>query len=61
MDNLPAATKMIRELPGGDSIVMYDRGYPIGFMGSKVSTRPLPPLSPPPNPPLTPLTPPYPP
>lgn len=51
MDNLPAATKMIRELPGGDSIVMYDRGYPIGFMGSKVSTRPLPPLSPPPTPP----------
>jgi len=35
MDNLPAATKMIRELPDGKTIVMYDRGYPLGFIGSK--------------------------
>lgn len=69
MDNLPAATKMIRELPDGQTIVMsapalcphtsaatsppppahtppppplhhpwllrrYDRGYPLGFVGS---------------------------
>jgi len=26
MDNLPAATKMIREMPDGKTIVMYDRG-----------------------------------
>ncbi|KAL3899215.1 MAG: hypothetical protein SGPRY_012682, partial [Prymnesium sp.] len=41
MDNLPAATKvrsshsMIRELPDGKTITMYDRGYPLGFVGSK--------------------------
>ena len=35
MDNLPAATKMIREMPDGKSITMYDRGYPLGFVGSK--------------------------
>ena len=34
MDNLPAATKMIREMPDGKTITMYDRGYPMGFMGS---------------------------
>ncbi|KAL1523795.1 hypothetical protein AB1Y20_018718 [Prymnesium parvum] len=34
MDNLPAATKMIRELPDGKTITMYDRGYPLGFIGS---------------------------
>merc|ERR1740138_1175156 len=34
MDNLPAATKMIRELPDGKTITMYDRGYPLGFVGS---------------------------
>merc|ERR1740138_1154283 len=28
MDNLPAATKMIREMPDGKQITMYDRGYP---------------------------------
>jgi len=35
MDNLPAATKMIREMPDGKAITMYDRGYPLGFVGSK--------------------------
>ena len=34
MDNLPAATKMIREMPNGNTITMYDRGYPLGFVGS---------------------------
>jgi len=34
MDNLPAATKMIREMPDGKTITMYDRGYPLGFLGS---------------------------
>merc|ERR1719331_2293799 len=34
MDNLPAATKMIREMPDGKMITMYDRGYPLGFIGS---------------------------
>ena len=34
MDNLPAATKMIREMPDGKQITMYDRGYPLGFTGS---------------------------
>jgi len=34
MDNLPAATKMIREMPDGKTITMYDRGYPMGFVGS---------------------------
>merc|ERR1712087_250904 len=34
MDNLPAATKMIREMPSGKTITMYDRGYPLGFIGS---------------------------
>ena len=34
MDNLPAATKMIREMPNGNTITMYDRGYPVGFVGS---------------------------
>jgi transmembrane 9 superfamily protein 2/4 len=34
MDNLPAATKMIREMPDGKTITMYDRGYPLGFVGS---------------------------
>jgi len=38
MDNLPAATKMIREMPDGKTITMYDRGYPLGFIGS--SDRP---------------------
>lgn len=32
MDNLPAATKMIREMPDGKTITMYDRGYPLGFV-----------------------------
>ena len=35
MDNLPAATRMISEMPDGKRIVMYDRGYRLGFMGSK--------------------------
>ena len=35
LDNLPAATKMIREMPDGKTITMYDRGYPLGFIGSK--------------------------
>jgi len=34
MDNLPAATKMIRVMPDGKTITMYDRGYPLGFVGS---------------------------
>ena len=34
MDNLPAATKMIREMPNGQTITMYDRGYPLGYVGS---------------------------
>ena len=34
MDNLPAATKMIREMPDGKTITMYDRGYPLGYVGS---------------------------
>jgi hypothetical protein len=40
MDNLPAATKMIREMPDGKTITMYDRGYPLGFV------RAIPPLGP---------------
>ena len=35
MDNLPAATRMIYELPGGKSVTMYERGYKLGFIGSK--------------------------
>lgn len=27
MDNLPAATRMVSELPGGSTVTMYDRGY----------------------------------
>ena len=27
MDNLPAATRMISELPDGKAVTMYDRGY----------------------------------
>jgi len=38
MDNLPAATKMIREMPDGKTITMYDRGYPMGFVGSAERT-----------------------
>ena len=35
MDNLPAATRMISELPDGKTVTMYDRGYRLGFMGAK--------------------------
>jgi len=35
MDNLPAATRMISELPDGKTVQMYDRGYRLGLMGSK--------------------------
>jgi len=35
MDNLPAATKMIAELPDGSKKDMYDRGFRLGFLGSK--------------------------
>lgn len=35
MDNLPAATRMISELPNGKTVYMYDRGYRLGFMGAK--------------------------
>ena len=35
MDNLPAATKMIAEMPDGTKKDMYDRGFRLGFMGSK--------------------------
>jgi len=35
MDNLPAATRMISELPDGRTMTMYDRGYRLGFMGAK--------------------------
>jgi len=35
MDNLPAATKMIAELPDGTKKDMYDRGFRLGFLGSK--------------------------
>ena len=35
MDNLPAATRMISELPDGKVVTMYDRGYRLGFMGAK--------------------------
>ena len=35
MDNLPAATRMISELPDGRTVTMYDRGYRLGFMGAK--------------------------
>ena len=40
MDNLPAATKMIREMPDGKTITMYDRGYPLGFVGSAEPMKP---------------------
>ena len=36
--NLPAATKMIREMPDGKVLTMYDRGYPLGFIGSTERT-----------------------
>ena len=39
MDNLPAATKMIREMPDGKTITMYDRGYPLGFVRASLSAR----------------------
>jgi transmembrane 9 superfamily protein 2/4 len=35
MDNLPAATKMIAEMPDGSKKDMYDRGFRLGFIGSK--------------------------
>ena len=35
MDNLPAATRMLSQLPSGKSVTMYDRGYRLGFMGAK--------------------------
>ena len=35
MDNLPAATRMVSELPDGKTVTMYDRGYRLGFMGAK--------------------------
>merc|ERR1719181_337599 len=35
MDNLPAATRMISELPDGKAVTMYDRGYWLGFVGAK--------------------------
>ncbi len=35
MDNLPAATKMIAEMPDGTKKDMYDRGFRLGFIGSK--------------------------
>jgi transmembrane 9 superfamily protein 2/4 len=35
MDNLPAATRMISELPDGRAITMYDRGFRLGFVGAK--------------------------
>ena len=35
MDNLPAATRMISELPDGKTVTMYDRGYRLGFLGAK--------------------------
>lgn len=35
MDNLPAATKMIAEMADGTKKDMYDRGFRLGFMGSK--------------------------
>eukprot|EP00316_Scyphosphaera_apsteinii_P020015 CAMPEP_0119308604 /NCGR_PEP_ID=MMETSP1333-20130426/11553_1 /TAXON_ID=418940 /ORGANISM="Scyphosphaera apsteinii, Strain RCC1455" /LENGTH=629 /DNA_ID=CAMNT_0007312415 /DNA_START=21 /DNA_END=1910 /DNA_ORIENTATION=- len=43
MDNLPAATRMISELPDGKTVHMYDRGYRLGFIGSKEfpGTKPL--------------------
>ena len=34
MDNLPAATKMIAEMPDGTKKDMYDRGFRLGFIGS---------------------------
>merc|ERR1712196_398412 len=37
MDNLPAATRMISELPDGKTVTMYDRGYRLGFFGFKQS------------------------
>ena len=42
MDNLPAATRMISELPDGKVVTMYDRGYRLGFMGAKefLGTKP---------------------
>lgn len=39
MDNLPAATRMISELPDGTQVAMYDRGYRLGFVGSKEIPR----------------------
>ena len=35
MDNLPAATKMIAEMADGTKKDMYDRGFRLGFLGSK--------------------------
>merc|ERR1740130_893673 len=32
MDNLPAATKMIAEMPDGTKKDMYDRGFRLGFI-----------------------------
>jgi hypothetical protein len=33
MDNLPAATKMFREMSDGKVVTMYDRGYALGYVG----------------------------
>mmetsp|Transcript_23057 Transcript_23057/g.62585 ORF Transcript_23057/g.62585 Transcript_23057/m.62585 type:complete len:649 (+) Transcript_23057:54-2000(+) len=33
MDNLPAATKMYREMADGKVVTMYDRGYSLGYVG----------------------------
>ena len=43
MDNLPAATKMIAEMPDGTKKDMYDRGFRLGFVGSREipGTEPL--------------------
>ena len=40
MDNLPAATRMISELPDGKVVTMYDRGYRCG-LGAPLTRGPL--------------------
>ena len=63
MDNLPAATRMISEMPDGKTVTMYDRGYrcapPSRLARAAASeTTPLPPLhsNPPTSQPTNPLS-----
>ena len=42
MDNLPAATKMIAEMPDGTKKDMYDRGFGWASLAARISLAPIP-------------------